>query len=604
MGAETKTPALGEHQGQVSSSGQKELTEEPKIWLDAWFDPAADLHAFSGSTCLAGDALYVGDLSGILKIFDGSRRKAGRDVRLHGVPTAVRAFFDDGKSVSGEANIAVACGPSVFVYHKMKPFFKFTIDPPKIQQLELDVWEKLRARAIDASQVCQLLRGQPNLSERSLELLALETDPDRLERFLAEELSGNNFRTPSQTCITCLEVLRKRDDGDPRGPGLLVLGTESCKVLLLDPSLRAVVRSVSLRSTPVFIAVTGSLDVEYRIVVACRNKRIYSIKSGDLVRRAIELESPVCGGVVRLARDIIVGCMDHTIHSFHIKGRKNWTLHMPAPITSIAPFMCERASTSGFLVALRDGQVRLYIEKTLMSTIRVEGQVVTALVFGQFNREPNTLLMLFTSGALGVKMLKRTAKLDPHKAPRPGPPPEQDVPLAVPKKTRLYIDQTQRERESAVDMHRAFQHSLCKLRYVTARSYVRLFEHSGSANAQTYTSANHYIQSDDVQERLSLSAQVLGLGPRLRLVAQLENVGALAVLGATLSLHFDRDAYHVSRAAVTLNALVPGHVQQAGLDIEALSPGASAPPVQLVILRGPTVLVSALVDMPMVEPAL
>jgi Bardet-Biedl syndrome 1 protein len=50
----------------------------------------------------------------------------------------------------------------------------------------------------------------------------------------------------------------------------------------------------------------------------------------------------------------------------------------------------------------------------------------------------------------------------------------QDVPLNVPKKTKLYVEQTQREREQAVDMHRIFQRDLCKLRLSTARAYVRV----------------------------------------------------------------------------------------------------------------------------------
>ena len=39
-----------------------------------------------------------------------------------------------------------------------------------------------------------------------------------------------------------------------------------------------------------------------------------------------------------------------------------------------------------------------------------------------------------------------------------------DVPLDVPKKTKLYVDQTAREREQPVEMHRIFQRDLCKLR--------------------------------------------------------------------------------------------------------------------------------------------
>ena len=53
-------------------------------------------------------------------------------------------------------------------------------------------------------------------------------------------------------------------------------------------------------------------------------------------------------------------------------------------------------------------------------------------------------------------------------------PCEKDIPLAVPKKTKLYVEQTQREREQAVDMHRIFQRDLCKLRLSTARAYVKV----------------------------------------------------------------------------------------------------------------------------------
>ena len=47
---------------------------------------------------------------------------------------------------------------------------------------------------------------------------------------------------------------------------------------------------------------------------------------------------------------------------------------------------------------------------------------------------------------------------------------EQDVPLNIPKKTRVYVEQTKREREKASEMHRGFQRDLCKLRLSTARA--------------------------------------------------------------------------------------------------------------------------------------
>ena len=43
--------------------------------------------------------------------------------------------------------------------------------------------------------------------------------------------------------------------------------------------------------------------------------------------------------------------------------------------------------------------------------------------------------------------------------------------LNIPKKTKLFVDQALRERESAVEMHRTFQKDLFKLRLTTARAF-------------------------------------------------------------------------------------------------------------------------------------
>lgn len=80
--------------------------------------------------------------------------------------------------------------------------------------------------------------------------------------------------------------------------------------------------------------------------------------------------------------------------------------------------------------------------------------------------------LLTLQGALTIKIWKRTVDADTVTTTT-GPPPEQDIPLNVPKKTKLYVEQTQREREKAPDIHRAFQRDLCKLRLTTARAYVK-----------------------------------------------------------------------------------------------------------------------------------
>ncbi len=54
-------------------------------------------------------------------------------------------------------------------------------------------------------------------------------------------------------------------------------------------------------------------------------------------------------------------------------------------------------------------------------------------------REEGTLLLFFKSGGMAVKMLARGARL--NRAVEAGPPKEQDIPLKVPKKTKLYVEQ-------------------------------------------------------------------------------------------------------------------------------------------------------------------
>ena len=48
------------------------------------------------------------------------------------------------------------------------------------------------------------------------------------------------------------------------------------------------------------MAVAGLYSVDYRIVCACRNGNVYSIKNGELSGSVIELESMPCG-LVRAA---------------------------------------------------------------------------------------------------------------------------------------------------------------------------------------------------------------------------------------------------------------------------------------------------------------
>lgn len=94
--------------------------------------------------------------------------------------------------------------------------------------------------------------------------------------------------------------------------------------------------------------------------------------------------------------------------------------------------------------------------------------------FGSFGREDNVLVTTFKSGGFDFRILPRnvspllppvlSSRCDAHslfihasrqanlvgRGSTGGPPKEQDEPLQIPKKTKLYLEQTQREREFSV----------------------------------------------------------------------------------------------------------------------------------------------------------
>lgn len=108
------------------------------------------------------------------------------------------------------------------------------------------------------------------------------------------------------------------------------------------------------------------------------------------------------------------------------------------------------------------------------------------------------------TGSLTVKMLRRGTDWTQY-LPETITPVEQDIPLAVPKRTALYIEQADRERDLGPAMHRCFQRDLCRLRLSAARAFVKLVAGDGS------------IPSGSVLGTVRVNASVEGLGPAFRI---------------------------------------------------------------------------------------
>ncbi|KAJ4939607.1 hypothetical protein JOQ06_029051 [Pogonophryne albipinna] len=413
-------------------------------WLEAHYDPLAGLFSFSSCVDLAdlsGDGesrLVVGDLGtgggGMkLKVYRGTALMS--ESSLLDLPSGLVAFFMDLHEPRIPA-VAVASGPCVYVYKNLRPYFKFTLPGLRVNTLEQDVWRQVREGQIDPLTLKEMLESVRKtadvpLSVRSLRFLSL--DPDDMDDFVQLHKQQPIRR---QTVITCIGTLKK-STADEDGVSCLVIGTESCDVFVLDPEAFIILSTVnpfkstgleverrtvgvdyrvlqmSLPAPPTMMDVTGQFDVEFRITVACRNGNIYILRrESEKPKYCIELSShPV--GLVRVGKNVVVGCADESLQGFTQKGKKLWTVLLPAPITTMASMELPTRGLQAVLVGLANCEVQLYRDKSLLSSIKTP-----------------------EDGGLIVNILKRTASFE-DRAAAAGPPLAQSVRLNVPKKTKL-----------------------------------------------------------------------------------------------------------------------------------------------------------------------
>eukprot|EP01062_Namystynia_karyoxenos_P062724 TRINITY_DN55601_c0_g1_i1.p1 TRINITY_DN55601_c0_g1~~TRINITY_DN55601_c0_g1_i1.p1 ORF type:complete len:654 (+),score=207.43 TRINITY_DN55601_c0_g1_i1:92-1963(+) len=588
--APAAAPAAGG--GAAKASPRAAPREAKPLWLDAWTNALAGVKAFSPCIDLAdinGDGdwkLVIADTQRKLKVFSGTDLVLENP--LLDLPCALVAFYMDYNDAVHRPAIAVASGPSIFIYKNMRPYYKFSLPFVEINPIESDVWSNIRQGRVTTSAAIEVLEHAKDngvgLSGRSMELLSLENADDR-EQFVAEV---KNLPLLQQTVITCLTVLSK-DKEEATGVGYLVVGTENARVLILDSQFQ-IIKKMQLKSVPAFICASGLYDVDWRLVASCRNGSVVSVKNGELTGTAIELESQPCG-MVRVDKSVVIGTMANVLHSYHIKGKKQFSIYLPAAITNMTTLSMETGrGTKACAVALANGEVRVYNGKTLINTIQIR-DVVTGLKFGRYGREDATLVIVTRNGAVIIKMLPRTASLEPNRQVVAGPPPEQDVPLRVPKKTRLYLEQTQREKDFGIEMHRVFQRDLCKLRLQTARAYVKIL--TDGQGPLSYTAGSS----------LRLTAHVQGLGPLFKVKLNIQNTGTKSLTAIPIVFTYNRSIYEIRKPTLTIPVLVPSLVYNYEVPVRCIDEAAGSDVIRVYVCSstGSVPIITALVNMPLTD---
>jgi Bardet-Biedl syndrome 1 protein len=245
-------------------------------------------------------------------------------------------------------------------------------------------------------------------------------------------------------------------------------------------------------------------------------------------------------------------------------------------------------SEVGCVVACADSSLRVYRKSQLVSKVMLPCPA-QAMVYGRFGREDAALVLALANGALHVKFLPRANALfngsvythdTSHQA------------LEIPKKTKVFVELTQRERESAVEMHRLFQRDLTKLRLKAAKTFIQLLT-DGQGHVSYGKGAN-----------LRMNTTVMGLGPTFCVQLSLQNTGEDMIADLILVVLANKARYRVEPGMMPIPVLCPGALHPFEVKCVALTLDAPPEDVQVLVLREghPTPLLAVAAKMPASEP--
>lgn len=229
-------------------------------------------------------------------------------------------------------------------------------------------------------------------------------------------------------------------------PSNLVVGTEGGNVFVIETITSKITSKFKLPNVPTCMSTYGSFDTDYRIHAACRNEIIYTIRNGEIaLNTAIQVSSRVIS-MHRYERGIYLATFNNYYQSYSVNGKRLFSIKEPAEIFSVES--CESRTSRGFkgvLLALKNREIRLYNDKILVN-ILILPENIMGLKFGRFGKQEDMLVVVSDKGSVYLKVLDKSIHLDTTSYKKPYSVADEGS-LNIPKKTTLYLDLMEREKE-------------------------------------------------------------------------------------------------------------------------------------------------------------
>lgn len=275
--------------------------EKKGPWMCAWKDPLANIKTISNCIKLGdvkgdGEArLLIADQNQKFSIYKGTTIET--EYNLIDVPLAITLFYSEVSKNRNDfsffyfnnqlilfskaiPNIAIVCESAVFIYKNLKPYFKFVLHVTEIPKEEAEIWSRFpeKENFVDLLKALNKIKAEGiDLSYKSNDLLSCQDFEEQKKLF---ESYKELLTIPDMP--TCIQVLKKQSE-EETALSNLILGTELKSVLVLDSQGTSILKKIKLPSAPFQILAHGLLEFDYRLIVACRDDRVYFIRNGEVI---------------------------------------------------------------------------------------------------------------------------------------------------------------------------------------------------------------------------------------------------------------------------------------------------------------------------------
>uniref|UniRef100_A0A5S6QZC8 BBS1 domain-containing protein n=1 Tax=Trichuris muris TaxID=70415 RepID=A0A5S6QZC8_TRIMR len=448
--------------------------------------------------------------------------------------------------------LAIACLDCLCFYRNMRPLFRLPLPSRPICDIERQIWDTANDPNVNTDQVIKAmdyLKSQVAFSKLSITCQQFFAIKDAKAKVSFIEANKKAMLKCSAT-VTCLATIKKSLTGQEDVDWLLA-GTELGAIFLIDCSSFNIQWTSQLPATPCFIAVKGAHNQDHRILVCCRNSNVYALKrttKETIIKSVLRLRCQAVG-MTMTEGNLFVGTMDDCLGFYTTRGKKIWSKQLPSSIIAMSAMNYPQKNFQAVLVSLANCSIHVYKDDGLCNIINVDSNV-TALCFGCFGRDKGVLIMAMASGNVRLKLLRKNAKLT-DKVPdeKLTAIVEQQRRLPLPKKTKLFVDQANRERDNYRAMHERYQKGLLELRISTATAYISMLEKKMNPVAQPI--------GGKMTQQFNLSVQLLGFGPRFCLEVHLTATSEPSHAGFVILFLHDPTVYRFDRTVIEVPFLFP-----------------------------------------------